>query len=68
MDTKFKINGLLVSEAHARLHFINSETYRNASRFTRDRIFDVAVYGDRSGNHNPNGEIEHLEEAGITLC
>ena len=65
--TKFFIAGKQVSEAEARKHWLNSKTYENANRKTRDRIWRTVLHGDSSGNHDPHGEINHLNEAGITL-
>lgn len=62
------INGQLATKDDAYKHFIKSETYKNANRKTRDSILIIALNGDRNGNHNPNGEIEHLLEAGIQLA
>ena len=64
---KFLIEGWPVSCAEAEAHWLSSKTFENAAKKTRGRIWKTAVYGDQYGNHNPNGEIEHLEEAGIHL-
>lgn len=66
-ETKFFINGKKVDEAQAQIHWLKSNTYQRARCGYRDRVFKTAVYGDRYGNHNPNGELSHLKEAGITL-
>lgn len=67
MGTRIYINGKLATKEEAKLHFIDSDTYKNANRKTRDSILNIAINGDSSGNHNPSGEIEHLLEAGIEL-
>lgn len=64
---KFFVDGKRVSKDKAKEHWFNSKTYENASKRTRDSIWKIATKGDKFGNHNPAGEVEHLEEAGITL-
>lgn len=66
-ETQIFINGKRSSLNSAQRHWLKSETYKNASSKTRDKILKIALLGDESGNHNPNGEIDHLAEAGITL-
>lgn len=67
LETKFFINGKRVSQAEAKAHWLASDTYANARAKTRRWIWHVALHGDENGNHDPNGEINHLNEAGITL-
>ena len=66
-ETKFFINSKQVGLGEANQHWLNSRTYAMAKNSTRDRIWRIATKGDSNGNHNPEGEIEHLKEAGITL-
>lgn len=48
-------------------HWLKSETYRNAKVSTRNEIWRTAIFGNEGGNHNPDGEVNHLLEAGIEL-
>lgn len=66
-ETRFFIDGKIVSRAYAVGYWYGSSTYRMANKKTRDSIFRIATNGDENGNHNPNGEVEHLAEAGILL-
>lgn len=66
-ETKFFINGERVSYDTAKTHWLNSNTYAQANSKTRHLIWTIATKGNEHGNHNPNGEVEHLEEAGIKL-
>ncbi len=63
----YKIYGVRVDEKSALNHWINSETFKNARKSTRNKIWKTATRGDKYGNHNPAGEIEHLNEAGIEI-
>jgi len=63
----FYINGQRSTRKLAWKHWIASATYRNAKASTRASIWMTALDGDESGNHNPNGEVDHLREAGIEL-
>ena len=67
METKFYINGKLSTKYEALEFWISSDTYKRANKKTREKIFNTALKGDRTGNHNPSGEVEHLLEAGIEL-
>lgn len=63
----FYVNGRRTTAKDARAHWLASATYRNAKKGTRDQIWRTAIHGDVSGNHDPNGEVNHLREAGIEL-
>jgi hypothetical protein len=63
----FYVKGRRVTQQQARIHWLASATYRNARKVTRDSIWRIALNGDAHGNHNPDGEVEHLREAGIEI-
>ena len=66
-ETKFYINGKLAKIDDVTAHWIASETYDMINPRVRDDILETAINGNGYGNHNPNGEIEILSDAGITL-
>jgi hypothetical protein len=63
MSTLYRINGKPATRWQAEQHWLNSASYEMARRDTRHKIFDLAHRTDGG----PFGEINWLNEAGITL-